>query len=88
VHWHHERLDGSGYPDGISGDLIPMAVRIVTVSDVFDALTTDRSFRRALSVETAMEILAEGVGKGWWDRHVFGELRGMIAQQGVIGGNA
>lgn len=85
VHWHHERLDGSGYPDGISGDLIPMAVRIVTVSDIFDALTTDRSFRRALSVETAMEILAEGVGKGWWDRHVFGELRGMIAQQGVIG---
>ena len=86
VHWHHEKLDGSGYPDGISGDLIPIAVRIVTVCDIFDALTSDRSFRRALGVETAMEILDDGVVKGWWDRHVVEELRGMVAHQGVIGG--
>jgi putative two-component system response regulator len=85
VYWHHERLDGSGYPEGISGDLIPMAVRIVTVSDIFDALTTDRSYRGALKTETAFEILHEGVGKGWWDGRVVEELRGAIAHQGVIG---
>lgn len=85
VYWHHERLDGSGYPEGISGDLIPVTVRIVTVSDIFDALTTDRAYRGALKIETAFEILHEGVGKGWWDGKVVEELRGAIALQGVVG---
>ena len=58
VYHHHERLDGSGYPDGIYGSDIPMGVRIVTISDVFDALTSDRAYREALSTETAFEILA------------------------------
>ena len=66
VYHHHERLDGSGYPEGISGHAIPMTVRIVTIADIFDALTTDRAYRGALSVATAFEILAEGVPKGWW----------------------
>ena len=47
VYSHHERLDGSGYPDGLSGGAIPMTVRIVTVADIFDALTTDRAYRGA-----------------------------------------
>jgi putative two-component system response regulator len=85
VQWHHEKLDGSGYPEGISGSDIPVSVRIVTVADIFDALTSDRSYRRALKVETALEILAEGVGKGWWDPHVFEELKGSVAENGVIG---
>ena len=58
---HHERLDGSGYPEGISGSAIPMTVRIVTIADIFDALTTDRAYRGALRIDTAFEILAEGV---------------------------
>ena len=85
VYSHHERLDGSGYPDGISGNDLSMSVRIVTVSDVFDALTSDRAYREALKVETAFEILYEGVGKGWWDHDVVEELRGVIAEHGVIG---
>ncbi|HEY6050127.1 MAG TPA: HD domain-containing phosphohydrolase [Thermoanaerobaculia bacterium] len=82
---HHEKLDGSGYPDGLAGSEIPMAVRIVTVSDIFDALTSDRAFRAALKRDTALEILGEGVSKGWWDPHVFEELRGTLAEHGPIG---
>jgi len=78
VYHHHERLDGSGYPDGIYGPAIPMAVRIVTVADIFDALTSDRSYREALSVETAFEILRDGVGKGWWDKDAVDALRGVV----------
>ena len=77
VYHHHERLDGSGYPDGIYGSDIPMAVRIVTVADLFDALTSERAYRPALTIETAFEILSEGVGKGWWDKDVVNALRGV-----------
>ncbi len=77
VYHHHERLDGSGYPDGIYGSAIPMAVRIVTIADIFDALTSDRAYREALSIETAFEILSEGVGKGWWDKDAVDALRGV-----------
>jgi putative two-component system response regulator len=85
VHSHHEKLDGSGYPDGLSGDDIPLTVRIVTVSDIFDALTHDRAYRPALKLETAFEILQEGVTKNWWDPTVFDELRGSVADLGIIG---
>jgi putative two-component system response regulator len=78
VYSHHERLDGSGYPEGIAGDAIPIAVRIVTVCDVFDALTHERSYREALGVETAFEVLQEGVGKGWWDRQAVEALRTVV----------
>ncbi|HXM75734.1 MAG TPA: HD domain-containing phosphohydrolase [Thermoanaerobaculia bacterium] len=84
---HHEKLDGSGYPDGISGSAIPAAVRIVTVSDVFDALTTDRAYRGALTTGTAFEILDEGVTKGWWDGDVVDELRGAISEADIGGAN-
>jgi putative two-component system response regulator len=77
VYHHHERLDGSGYPDGIYGADIPMTVRIVTIADIFDALTSDRAYREALSIETAFEILSEGVGKGWWDKDAVDALRGV-----------
>ncbi|MEO8430971.1 MAG: HD domain-containing phosphohydrolase [Acidobacteriota bacterium] len=85
VQHHHERLDGSGYPHGLSGDAIPLPVRIVTVADVFDALTSDRSYRGALKLEVALEVLVEGVQKGWWDRHALDELRGSISESGLIG---
>ncbi len=80
VYHHHERLDGSGYPDRISGDTIPMMVRIVTIADVFDALTTDRAYRGALTIEKALGILRDGVRRGWWDRMVLEELRGALAE--------
>jgi cyclic di-GMP phosphodiesterase len=57
---HHERLDGSGYPRGLKGDDIPLEGRIVAVGDVFDALTSDRVYRRAMSVDDAIRVLEEG----------------------------
>lgn len=59
---HHERVDGSGYPRCLRGDQIPLAGRIAAVADVFDALTHDRVYRRALSVEDAVAVLREGRG--------------------------
>ena len=59
---HHERLDGKGYPRGLSADQIPMEVRIVSTADVFDALTADRPYRQAMSLQEAFSILWDGAG--------------------------
>lgn len=67
IRHHHEKLDGSGYPDGLKGDEIPMAARILQTVDVYDALTTDRPYRKALSFQAAIEIMRAEVKKGWWD---------------------
>lgn len=85
---HHERLDGSGYPDGLSGDRISLLVRIVTVADVFDAITSDRSHRSAFKLDTAFEILSEGVRSGWWDDAVVRHLRESVEESGMIGSGA
>lgn len=62
VRHHHERYDGSGYPDGLSGENIPLVARIVTVADVFDAVTSNRPYRTALPVEAARQEIARGRG--------------------------
>jgi putative nucleotidyltransferase with HDIG domain len=62
VRSHHERLDGSGYPDGLEGDEIPFEARIVAVADVWDALTSRRVYRDALSHEDARQILQREAG--------------------------
>ena len=59
---HHERYDGSGYPDGLSGEDIPLGARILAVADTYDAMTTDRPYRKALSHETAIAELKEQSG--------------------------
>lgn len=58
--WHHERFDGRGYPDGISGDDIPISAQIVALADVYDALTSDRVYKKAFSHETAIGMIREG----------------------------
>src|SRR5205809_7908903 len=63
VRSHHERLDGKGFPDGLKGDQIPLEVRIAAVADSFDAMTSLRPYRPALSVEKALQELEEGKGK-------------------------
>lgn len=60
--WHHENLDGSGYPDGLRGDAIPIEARIVHVIDAWDAMVNDRPYRRAMSVERALQELRDGAG--------------------------
>jgi cyclic di-GMP phosphodiesterase len=64
---HHEKQDGSGYPDGLKGEQTPLTARILQVTDVYDALTTDRPYRKALSQERAFEIIREEAKRGWWD---------------------
>lgn len=60
---HHEKFDGTGYPQGLAGTAIPLFGRIVAVADVFDALTSERPYKKAWSVEKASELLREGAGK-------------------------
>jgi len=74
VRYHHERLNGTGYPDGLVEDQIPLNVRIISVADVYDALTTDRPYRKALSHERAMSILDDEVRVGCWDPDVVSVL--------------
>jgi putative nucleotidyltransferase with HDIG domain len=62
VRHHHERFDGSGYPDGLRGEDIPLVARVVTVADVFDAITSNRPYRTALPLDAAREEIARGCG--------------------------
>lgn len=57
VRHHHERYDGSGYPDGLAGDRIPLPARVFAIADVFDALTSERPYKRALPLDQALEIM-------------------------------
>jgi HD-GYP domain-containing protein (c-di-GMP phosphodiesterase class II) len=66
VHSHHERWDGSGYPYGLGGDEIPLGARLFAVADAFDAMTTDRPYRRALPVDAAIEELRLRAGSQFW----------------------
>lgn len=69
VLYHHERLDGSGYPCGLKGDEIPIEARVIAVADVYDALTSDRSYRTALTIREAVIIIRAGRGTKF-DPHV------------------
>lgn len=75
---HHEKLDGSGYPDGLRGDQIPLTVRILQTVDVYDALTTDRPYRKALPQEEALVMIRQEVKRGWWDGLVVDEWAALI----------
>lgn len=64
---HHERWDGSGYPDGLKGEAIPLLARILQLADIYDALTTERPYKRALNPQEALRVIREEVDKGWRD---------------------
>ncbi len=84
IRHHHERWDGSGYPDGLVGEAIPLAARILAAVDVLDALTTDRPYRRALPLEAALGVVTAETAKGWWDPTVISALQGLVATGGWI----
>lgn len=79
VLYHHENFDGSGYPENLSGNTIPLSARIIRVSDVFVALISDRTYRKAFPVETAIELMIDEVKN--FDMEIF------LAFQRVINGN-
>lgn len=70
IRHHHEKQDGAGYPDGLQGEAVPVTARILQVVDVFDALTTDRPYRRALPRTAALETLGAEARRGWWDPQI------------------
>lgn len=81
VRYHHERGDGSGYPDGLKGTQIPITARVLQVVDVYDAITTKRPYKEARSHEEAMQALHDEVAAGWWDRDVVNEFEALLAAE-------
>jgi len=86
IRHHHEKLDGSGYPDGLKGEKIPLAARVLQIVDVYDALTTQRPYKRALSRGETLEIMEDEVKKGWWDPSIFREFCQMPIGVGAAAG--
>jgi putative two-component system response regulator len=70
IRHHHERWDGTGYPDGLRGDGIPLTARILQVVDLYDAFTTRRPYKPAYTPDAAVKIMREETAKGWWDRRL------------------
>ncbi len=78
VYGHHERLDGSGYPEGVAGESIPLTARVTTIADIYDALTTARVYRAALTRAEALAIMGEEARRGWWDLGLLDVFRGVL----------
>jgi putative two-component system response regulator len=85
IRHHHEKFDGSGYPDGLRGRSIPITARVLQIVDVYDALTTERPYKRAFSSTEALQTMKEEVAKGWWDPEIFDQFERLIANCGVTG---
>src|SRR5262249_39570598 len=74
---HHERWDGSGYPDGLSGERIPLLARILQFADIYDALTSARPCKQAMQTADALEIMQRETDRGWRDpelMHAFAHM--------------
>lgn len=82
IRHHHERRNGTGYPDRLSGDEIPFLARVFQVVDVFDALTSHRPYRKALPPAEAVRILREETAKGFWDPQVVEAFARALEERG------
>ncbi len=78
IRHHHEKLNGSGYPDGLKGEEIPLTARILQITDIYDALTTERPYRNALRSEEALSVMREEAKRGWWDGFILDEFEEMV----------
>jgi len=78
IRHHHERHDGSGYPDGLRGPQVPVTAAVLQLADVYDALTTDRPYRKASTSAVALNIMHEECERGWWNRSLLGTFTEMI----------
>jgi putative two-component system response regulator len=83
IRHHHEKLDGTGYPDGLYGESVPITARVLQIVDVFDALTTARPYKPALATAVALETMKQEVDKGWWDPDIFRAFTMLIRDQGM-----
>jgi putative two-component system response regulator len=78
IRHHHEKQDGSGYPDGLKGIEVPLMARILQITDIYDALTTDRPYRKALPLGKAFDIMREEAKRGWWDASILDEFEAVV----------
>jgi putative two-component system response regulator len=78
IRHHHEKLDGSGYPDGLRGEAIPVTARVLQIVDVYDALTTERPYKKAFSITDALQTMKEEVARGWWDPKIFDQFERLV----------
>lgn len=67
IRYHHERWNGTGYPDGLAGENIPLLARVFQIADIYDALTNERPYKAALSNDQVVDIMEDEVSKGWRD---------------------
>ena len=85
IRHHHEKMNGSGYPDGLRGEQIPLAVRVLQIVDIYDALSTERPYKSALSGAAALDVMRNEVNKGWWDPKVLAAFEELIkADEGKV----
>jgi putative two-component system response regulator len=82
IRHHHEKFDGSGYPDGLAGEAISITARVLRVVDVYDALTTVRPYKPAFSITDALQTMKQEVARGWWDRQIFEQFE-TLAKSGT-----
>jgi putative two-component system response regulator len=80
IRHHHEKLDGSGYPDGLKGEEIPLTARVLQITDIYDALVTARPYRGALPHEVAIATMREESKRGWWDPSLIDEFETLLAK--------
>lgn len=83
IRHHQERFDGSGYPDQLSGEDIPLCARVVAMVDAFDALTTARPYRKALPKKEALWVLDREVELGKWDKHLLNDFRQVLKKENI-----
>ncbi len=84
VRWHHERLDGSGYPDGLSGNAIPLLVRVLAVADVFEAFTAERPYHPGRTAMEGLMMLRREVQTGKMDENIVEHFARILFEQGII----
>jgi putative two-component system response regulator len=79
IRHHHEKWDGSGYPDGLRGEQIPLLARVLQVADIYDALTTPRPYKAGIRSSDAIRILIDEVDRGWRDPVIVDAFAGMFS---------
>ena len=81
IRHHHEKMNGQGYPDGLKQDEIPRTARVLQIVDVFDALTTERPYKKAMTDDAAIRVMQEEVVKGWWDPDYFKVFETLVREE-------